>query len=276
MRSRKKGFTLIELLVVIAIIAILAAILFPVFAQARSKARQTMCLSNMRQMASAMTMYLNDYDETFPSVWAGGTVAGDGMFIMQTYIKNYGVLWCPDRNTFVQTVLNGQVMTWRLSGYGYNWGWHNPESGVPCANGAANWLGIYCGNGLLHAQEAFNSLGRGRQLAEVVRPASMFAYGDSWDTPRQTLSPRVMWMDEGTGTEGSRARHSLGANFAYVDGHAKWQRVRPYWCSAYYGGGGFGARRYNGFVVDMTQYCYDPDNPACQAPPASCQPVNLP
>ncbi|MBC7807537.1 MAG: prepilin-type N-terminal cleavage/methylation domain-containing protein, partial [Akkermansiaceae bacterium] len=63
----KSGFTLIELLVVIAIIAILAAILFPVFAQAREKARQISCLSNQKQIGIAMMMYVQDYDETYPT-----------------------------------------------------------------------------------------------------------------------------------------------------------------------------------------------------------------
>jgi len=67
---KRNGFTLIELLVVIAIIAILAAILFPVFAQARAKARQTQCLSNMRQIGTAVQMYLNDYDEGYPFTMA--------------------------------------------------------------------------------------------------------------------------------------------------------------------------------------------------------------
>src|SRR5438046_982945 len=62
----ERGFTLIELLVVIAIIAILAAILFPVFAQARDKARTTSCLSNGKQLGTALMMYAQDYDETYP------------------------------------------------------------------------------------------------------------------------------------------------------------------------------------------------------------------
>ncbi|MBQ0104694.1 MAG: prepilin-type N-terminal cleavage/methylation domain-containing protein, partial [Armatimonadetes bacterium] len=66
MKFTKHGFTLIELLVVIAIIAILAAILFPVFAQAREKARQTSCLSNCKQLGTAITLYCDDYDETLP------------------------------------------------------------------------------------------------------------------------------------------------------------------------------------------------------------------
>lgn len=91
-----KGFTLIELLVVIAIIAILAAILFPVFAKAREKARQASCLSNVKQLALGIMQYCQDYDEQFPNIYLG--VAGSYYGIIQItdpYVKNIQVHNCP-------------------------------------------------------------------------------------------------------------------------------------------------------------------------------------
>ena len=90
-----KGFTLIELLVVIAIIAILAAILFPAFAKARESARRISCVSNMKQLGTAIMQYTQEFDEKFPS-------GGDGNFggmgwqqIIQPYLKDYNVVVCP-------------------------------------------------------------------------------------------------------------------------------------------------------------------------------------
>ena len=96
MRNSTKGFTLIELLVVIAIIAVLAAILFPVFARAREKARQSTCISNQRQIAAAITMFAQDHEETFPNT---ATLWSD-------INADPGILMCP---TAGKTIANGYI-----------------------------------------------------------------------------------------------------------------------------------------------------------------------
>lgn len=94
----KKGFTLIELLVVIAIIAILAAILFPVFSKAREKARQAACISNLKQLGLAAKMYTNDWDETFPmSVYFTGANTVTFYHELDPYIKNRQIYQCPSK-----------------------------------------------------------------------------------------------------------------------------------------------------------------------------------
>src|SRR5881398_2775644 len=101
-KNAPQGFTLIELLVVIAIIAILAAILFPVFAQAREAARKASCASNLRQLGLGMSMYIQDYDERFPS-WSWGPNNNNGNAEAMThwhyaifpYVKNVGIYACP-------------------------------------------------------------------------------------------------------------------------------------------------------------------------------------
>jgi prepilin-type N-terminal cleavage/methylation domain-containing protein/prepilin-type processing-associated H-X9-DG protein len=150
---KRKGFTLIELLVVIAIIAILAAILFPVFAQAREKARQISCASNMKQLALGIVMYVQDSDELFPEAYDGRTLPacdspGDagGWCPADTrdnshwqgriapYLKSVGIFGCADDADGGHVDLNGGGATGVRTSYAANgsfsWAW-NGVAGVP-------------------------------------------------------------------------------------------------------------------------------------------------
>jgi prepilin-type N-terminal cleavage/methylation domain-containing protein len=142
----KRGFTLIELLVVIAIIAILAAILFPVFARAREQARKTTCLSNLKQIGTSMMMYVQDYDETFPWLMQDGrnnnnatglsrqmTNAGvtpnlndiRGLFMdytLQPYVKNMGLFGCPTLRPSTPILDASGLPMNQFGSYGYSWG----------------------------------------------------------------------------------------------------------------------------------------------------------
>src|ERR1051326_6106565 len=144
MRQQRNAFTLIELLVVIAIIAILAAILFPVFAQAREKARSISCVSNLKQMGLGWTMYCQDYDEVFPGMWQwspqaiyahspyiyppGWTNAqADSSCETCPYVKNNQVYACPDR----MTNLYGDTYGGYGIAYPTHWGGYVPIPGNP-------------------------------------------------------------------------------------------------------------------------------------------------
>jgi prepilin-type N-terminal cleavage/methylation domain-containing protein/prepilin-type processing-associated H-X9-DG protein len=119
--SRNRAFTLIELLVVIAIIAILAAILFPVFAQAREKARQVQCLSNTKQIALGIYQYAQDYDETLPVLGVNAQLRGRWQFQIFPYVKNVDIYTCPNipTNRWVPPT-GGAVGTSDRGGYGWN------------------------------------------------------------------------------------------------------------------------------------------------------------
>jgi len=188
----RKGFTLIELLVVIAIIAILAAILFPVFARAREKARQSSCLSNVKQLNLALNMYAQDYDDTLPCVQMRSptTLYGYWFDVCEPYIKNQQVLVCPSSPR--QDV-----------GYGWNY----PHAGYRLDNG--------------------NQLNR----SEILYPAEMMLFGDSNNgSYRRYLYcacvghwPFPPGIRDATNVIATR--HNEGANFGFADGHAKWRQT---------------------------------------------------
>src|SRR5262249_38016211 len=153
--SRKNGFTLIELLVVIAIIVILAAILFPVFAQARERARQVSCVSNLKQIASAILLYADDYDRRYPHVpgpcatrmivpgpkgtWdnlpvpaCGNAADSDIPFVLLPYIKSTQVFLCPSDPKGERASGGGKYWDPDYVRYTYSdqasmdWGWSMP------------------------------------------------------------------------------------------------------------------------------------------------------
>jgi prepilin-type N-terminal cleavage/methylation domain-containing protein/prepilin-type processing-associated H-X9-DG protein len=202
MRHRKVGFTLIELLVVIAIIAILAAILFPVFAQAREKARTISCLSNTKQMDLGVLMYVQDYDESFPiSLYLADPGTGLAFSVYDAifpYTKNNGIVQCPSAP---------HVIDW--TAYMALFGLTTPNNFRYAS---------YCPNVTLFADGPDNVLTGNRRpiqtLGSIPYPVA-----------------ESMWYDGFIGGGGSfytpvEGRHTSGANVAYVDGHSKWFRLK--------------------------------------------------
>jgi prepilin-type N-terminal cleavage/methylation domain-containing protein/prepilin-type processing-associated H-X9-DG protein len=217
------AFTLIELLVVIAIIAILAAILFPVFAQAREKARQTSCLSNTKQMGLGLMMYVQDYDETFfPYPWRAETtcVAGRTAWteVIMPYVKNTGIFNCPS-NSF-----KAPATYWRSYCMA---GTTASPAGVPVNYEVGYGLNEPFFTGMIGGGA------NGMPQAALQAPADIALIGDgvyAWnfwnrqDTNGDNI-PEYYWNQGGTGWEFyGPARHAGGANFAFADGHSKWNR----------------------------------------------------
>ena len=128
--TRKKGFTLIELLVVIAIIAILAAILFPVFARARENARRASCQSNLKQIGLGLLQYSQDYDEKMTPLYVGENTAAspvrDWVTIVQPYMKSTQIFVCPSDNNNFPTATTG-----RNSSYYANCAYNAPDQFTP-------------------------------------------------------------------------------------------------------------------------------------------------
>lgn len=148
----KRAFTLIELLVVIAIIAILAAILFPVFAQAREKARQISCASNLKQLSLAFLMYTQDSDQIWPYAISNNCEYGCGIpghwpQLILPYVKSNGVFVCPDDPDAGGTGTKDFAGAGLSMSYSYNGDIENQDTQTPhTGNGVAlHGLGSYTG-----------------------------------------------------------------------------------------------------------------------------------
>jgi prepilin-type N-terminal cleavage/methylation domain-containing protein/prepilin-type processing-associated H-X9-DG protein len=253
--TRRGGFTLIELLVVIAIIAILAAILFPVFAQVRESARKTVCVSNEKQIGSALTMYAQDYDETYPTLVlvgsASSNLAYDTSTALMSYIKNEDVFFCPDRSTPGCNSLGITEVGFasdRCIGYGYNVG--------------AN---LYVGGGLLQPvyQSGTMFVAPGQSLAALVAPADTFAFGDTYDYPFYTITWNYL-LSNFAGSNNVALRHRGQFNMLYADGHAKTMR----WHGGLFSDGSKVAFPSN--PADYGKWCADPEAPTYPGASQTC------
>jgi prepilin-type N-terminal cleavage/methylation domain-containing protein/prepilin-type processing-associated H-X9-DG protein len=207
----KRGFTLIELLVVIAIIAILAAILFPVFARAREKARQTTCLSNMRQMGVAVTMYVQDYDEHFPLV----SHAGQWVQSLEPYVKARLLYRCPsDPSTNWERPLPGYRST-RQTSYITSF-WMMPLAA--CDN-----MSSVCGHDTLASiasstRTIYVAEGKQNTIDDHFHPAY-------WQYPNEA----GFYTDPNE--ELAMTWHTEGCNYSFVDGHTRWHKFEQTWSS---------------------------------------------
>jgi prepilin-type N-terminal cleavage/methylation domain-containing protein/prepilin-type processing-associated H-X9-DG protein len=216
---RQGGFTLIELLVVIAIIAILAAILFPVFGQVRERARQSSCLSNTNQLGKALMMYLQDYDEKFHDAnnpapsravpAAHGFGAHDSLnaysnwpWFYGPYVKSVQVFDCPSSPDETE---NLTVKNWGNDGnYGYNY------------DGLSDDVG----------NKTTGIGGESRTLAAIEAPSEVFVFFDSGDPAVRAGDNdwagllEELDLDNNSKKEGA-LRHQGRANVVFADGHSK-------------------------------------------------------
>ncbi len=198
--NKRNGFTLIELLVVIAIIAILAAILFPVFARARENARRASCQSNLKQIGLGMTQYSQDYDEKtlpFPD-YTNNRQFG---VLLQPYLKSVQIFICPSgAGSLYSVTANG-----------------GPSNGVD-----HNWCIGTTAAPVFTASYGINPNVNSISLAQIQNSALTAFFVDA------------AWPEVGTITATSNYgadanRHFDGLNIAYADGHVKWlSRSRAY------------------------------------------------
>ena len=204
---RRSGFTLIELLVVIAIIAILAAILFPVFARAREKARQASCTSNVKQITLGFLMYVQDYDEKMLCYARGAFDVPPWTYWphqLQPYIKNWQVYGCPShRYAGTSMTYQGEYYPQRPTYHFAPWYWSR-TSGPP-------------------------------SMAQIERPAEKMMVSDGNHPALSDNPPIRPWLTAqecGQWTCGRMVNdthkwecmHNDGNNIGFADGHVKWMR----------------------------------------------------
>jgi len=223
---QNKGFTLIELLVVIAIIAILAAILFPVFAQARESARTTGCLSNEKQISLGILQYIQDYDERYP-IWMydnnptpAGKDPNGGQYqehhmgwdeACQPYIKSKSVYWCPSVDT---------------PGNDYNNTTKSDSDWTGSSNYATNCrLGGKYTNQAPAKLAALSYPSQTILLSENTAQSSEGACrieNDEWGWSGNQAEAMAWQSFDSSKRPGPLTRHKGGSNYAFNDGHAKW------------------------------------------------------
>jgi prepilin-type N-terminal cleavage/methylation domain-containing protein/prepilin-type processing-associated H-X9-DG protein len=230
----RRGFTLIELLVVIAIIAILAAILFPVFAQAREKARAISCLSNEKQMGTALMMYAQDYDEGFPT-WDEYQYCISNSASVVPCAANPGLdtidrFWDAKLFPYVKSGDPGNVAKPNWSGV-----WHCPDAAADTdptlRSYGLNYAYVYDYDA--NSPYAFRYL----SLPSLDSPASTIFVGDSgkdglMDMPHHWSGYQQHFNVVVTGVPNTRDRpwrHSDGANYVFLDGHAKYRKADDLW-----------------------------------------------
>ncbi|RYX86784.1 DUF1559 domain-containing protein [bacterium] len=201
---KRKGFTLIELLVVIAIIAILAAILFPVFARARENARKISCMSNLKQIGLGIAQYTQDYDEKL--LIQTSTTNRHFGYVLQPYLKSRQIFVCPSGAGSLAT-------TTAIASDTRDHNWVMPDTNA--AGAADPFTGSYGMN---------VNVNNGTALAAIASPSTLGMFFDStW--------PEVGGISS-TGNFGANfdaSRHFDGLNICYADGHAKWlNRLNAY------------------------------------------------
>ena len=224
----KKAFTLIELLVVIAIIAILAAILFPVFARARENARRSSCQSNLKQISLGVIQYTQDYDERYPNALTGNTTGIIGWAdAIQPYLKSYQIYQCPSETDVapVQTTdpnLGGYTDYWYNARLSFNASNSQHNSGINQSAVTSPTLTIMLGGGSADSSSGGSTA---RYRANGCNPSGSATLANPTTTNCTGIElATVNGLGGTTHTPRPHVMHLGGNVYAFADGHVKWYK----------------------------------------------------